>query len=446
MLSFASAISAAPSMNKLVERANAGDYSAPELYSPTYIRFDNGLQLVMLDREFARSVSFKVRVGVGMSDFECGTQEIPHALEHMVFGGLTDMPEAELEKRFWELGVSSNAYVAGSETVFEAAAFPSSLEETMALTRRMLTEGQFTEEQWQKTSDILWQEMGGEPTELERSSSTAGELASAGTKFLAEIDRQYHQVCPQYDQQSDVELEDIQSAYDRYYQPQNMLWVVVGDIKEEEVRDWAKANLATLENLGEVPDQKIAPENWPEQRTWEGYSYDSSVGLYFKTPSIGHPDYFPLMALKEWLDQRVYTALRIGDGSAYSPMVDFWADEHHGQFAMATDTQPGSHSKALARLESLLRSVTDQSLSDQSFQRFMTGILRSWAQSPETNEGYADFYIASLWEFETRGRLIHYERELAAVTLSDVQRVARGLLESDSKYRFINIEYPEDTL
>ncbi|CAN0563541.1 unnamed protein product, partial [Ectocarpus sp. 12 AP-2014] len=175
-------------LNKLAQSASIGAYSAPELYSPTYIRFENGVQLVMLERNTARSVSFKVRVGVGLADFDCGRQEIPHALEHMVYGGLLGFPEEALEKRFWELGVDSNAYVAGSETVFEADVFPSSLPETMSITLRMLAEGQFTEDQWQKTSAIMRQEMGGEPTNLERSSLTGGEFASAMTKLNAAID------------------------------------------------------------------------------------------------------------------------------------------------------------------------------------------------------------------------------------------------------------------
>lgn len=97
--------------NNLIKAAASGKYSAPGLYAPTYKEFDNGLKLVSLQREHATAVTLKVRVDVGKSDFLCGEQEIPHALEHMVYGGLSTTSESELEKRFWELGIDSNAYV-----------------------------------------------------------------------------------------------------------------------------------------------------------------------------------------------------------------------------------------------------------------------------------------------------------------------------------------------
>lgn len=444
VLALASMAQAKSPLNKLAQSASIGAYSAPELYSPTYIRFENGVQLVMLERNTARSVSFKVRVGVGLADFDCGRQEIPHALEHMVYGGLLGFPEEALEKRFWELGVDSNAYVAGSETVFEADVFPSSLPETMSITLRMLAEGQFTEDQWQKTSAIMRQEMGGEPTNLERSSLTGGEFASAMTKLNAAIDRQYNRVCLEYDQQQNIGLADIRQAYETYYQPQNMLWVVVGDIDEARVLQWAKKNLATMERHGVVPDQNTPSQELPDQKIWRGYSSDLAAGLLFPTGNADDPDYFPLIALSNLLDQMAYAELRIADGTSYSPGAWHYADEHEGWLGITTDTPAGDHEKALERLRGLLSELAEQKLSEEKFERFLRGILRSWARIPESNEGYVDFYLASHWEFKELGRLVHYEKNLASVTPADLQRVATKLSQSELIYELINEEHPED--
>ncbi|MBO6849721.1 MAG: insulinase family protein [Marinobacter sp.] len=444
MMALANVAQATTPLRKLAQSASAGAFSAPELYSPTYIRFDNGLQLVVLQRNTARSVSFKVRVGVGMADFDCGRQEIPHALEHMVYGGLLDFSEKALEQRFWELGVDSNAYVAGSETVFEAEVFPSSLSETMSITLRLLTEGHFTEDQWQKTSAIMRQEMGGEPTNLERSSLTGGEFASAMTKLNAAIDRQYNRICPEYDQQQNIGLADIRQTYETYYQPQNMLWVVVGDIDEARVLLWAKKNLATMERRGAVPDQNTPSQELPGQKTWRGYSSDPAAGLLFPTGNAGDPDYFPLIALSNLLDQMAYAQLRIADGTSYSPGAWHYADEHEGWLGITTDTPAGDHEEALERMRGLLSELSAQRLSEGQFERFLRGILRSWARAPESNEGFVDFYLASHWEFKELGRLVHYEKSLASVTPADLQRVASKLSRSELIYELINEEYPED--
>jgi predicted Zn-dependent peptidase len=444
VLALASVAQAKSTLHKLAQSASAGAYSSPELYSATYIRFENGLQLVMLERETARSVSFKVRVGVGMADFECGRQAIPHALEHMVYGGRLDVPEEALEQRFWELGVDSNAYVAGSETVFEAEVFSSSLPETMSITLIMLAEGQFIENQWQKTSAVMRQEMGGDPINLERSSLTGGEFASAITKLNAAIDRQYSQVCPEYDQQQNIGLADIRQTYETYYQPQNMLRVVVGDIDEARVLQWAKKNLATMERRGAVPEQNTPSQDLPDQKTWRGYSSDPAAGLLFPTGNAGDPDYFPLIALSNLLDQMAYAELRIADGASNSPGAWHCADEHEGWLGITTDTPAGDHEEALERLRGLLGELAEQRLSEEQFERFLRGILRNWARMPESNEGYVGFYLASHWEFKKLGRLVHYEKSLASVTPADLQRVATKLSRSELIFELINEEYPED--
>ncbi|WP_273203482.1 M16 family metallopeptidase [Marinobacter subterrani] len=431
-----------PSAQSLRVGASSGTYTAPDLYAPSYRQFENGLKFVSLKRDHAQNVTLKVRVGVGMSDFPCGSQETPHALEHMVYGGLPNISETELEKQFWELGIDSNAYVDRRKTVFEMQIFPESLYKGLSLTLRTLTESQFDDELWQSTQTVLHQEAGGEPTQLVRSASTGGKFASAYDRLAAAMDAQFNLQCPQFNQQQNVDLEKVQQAYNDFYRPGNMMWVVVGDFDEERLNEWARKNLASLSSVGAIPPRKRPNVTLPEQRRWKGFGPVASAGLGFQTDGLGSEDYFDLTLLSEILNQMAYTELRLKDSIAYSPSSWFGADEYSGTLLLSTDLPSGNHEEGLIRMHSLLDSLTSAPLDERELNQFKLGLLRSWAQIPESNTGFADYYIASFWEFENFGSLINYEAKIAAVTVESLHSLASSLKSSKSKFELINHEYP----
>ena len=98
--------------------ATAGEYTPPGLYDVDHSVLDNGLRVILKPRHGAHTVAFRVVVGVGQHDYDCGWQETPHFLEHLLFAGTSRHTEAELEELVEQHGGYWNAYTYAEETVY----------------------------------------------------------------------------------------------------------------------------------------------------------------------------------------------------------------------------------------------------------------------------------------------------------------------------------------
>ena len=88
---------------------HASKFSPPGLYDVELVTLDNGMDVILKQRQGAHTFSMRVWVGVGTQDFPCERQETPHFLEHLLFTGTSKHTEAELEHLVADHGGSWNA-------------------------------------------------------------------------------------------------------------------------------------------------------------------------------------------------------------------------------------------------------------------------------------------------------------------------------------------------
>lgn len=230
----------------LLEVAGRGAYSVPGLYDPEVIRFLNGLRLILKQRSGLPTVSVRVRVGLGLGHYECGQRHVPHFLEHMLFDAIPGMPQQALERRFFELGATSNAVTGPTETVYKLAVFSHTAMTALDFTADMLTRAELEPYSFLRTRKVIRREEGGDPGPVESESLAGGRLASGARNALADVARWYFGVCGTWDNGEDVDFGQVEQAYRDYYTPDRMTWVIVGEFDRDAVVDWARRRLADL--------------------------------------------------------------------------------------------------------------------------------------------------------------------------------------------------------
>lgn len=214
----------------LLEAARNGDYSAAGLYDPQIIEYDNGLTLILKHRPGIRTVSIRVRVGLGLAHHECGQRHVPHFLEHMLYDSIPGMTEAELEKRFFELGATSNAATQSTETIFKLDTFGGTAIQGLDLTADMLTGAELNRCSFNKAKKVIFREEGGDPGPVEMLSLVGGRLASGAREALADVSPRYLGMCGIWDTGQEVDYPSVEDAYQHHYTPENMTWVIVGEL------------------------------------------------------------------------------------------------------------------------------------------------------------------------------------------------------------------------
>ena len=101
-------------------------------------RLANGLVVVAETSAAALSTSLGFFVKTGARDERDAEHGVSHFLEHMVFKGTTEIPGAEINRRFDALGAAANAFTSEEDTVYYATVLPERQAEALDLLARMM--------------------------------------------------------------------------------------------------------------------------------------------------------------------------------------------------------------------------------------------------------------------------------------------------------------------
>ena len=218
----------------------ASEYSPPGFYDVEYVQLDNGLDVLFKHRPGAHTLSLRVWVGIGQMDFPCETRETPHFLEHLLFSGTSKYTEAELEHLVADHGGSWNAFTGSEETVYQMDIYSRYADFAIQTLDEILTDSIISDENVEKSRDIIHRESGGMPSKVRqwvrRNGIGVNGTEKAVMKLLPGIDY----VCKEHITAEDTTRDQIIDVYNRYYVPGNMALIIVGDFEHYDILDTVK--------------------------------------------------------------------------------------------------------------------------------------------------------------------------------------------------------------
>ncbi len=202
----------------------------------------NGLRvLIKEDKRFPLvSVRLYVHAGAGYEDPKHAG--LSHLLEHMVFRGTQKRPDGALAKEIESVGGDFNAYTSTDETVYYTNLPSKEWKRGIDVVADMALNPILDPKVLEEEKKVVYAEMGQrrESPEMRLYENTM-EQAFEGTSYS-------FGVLGTEESLSNVKVEDIEAYMKKYYNPQNMLLVVVGDINKEEVLHEAEKHFAAKQN------------------------------------------------------------------------------------------------------------------------------------------------------------------------------------------------------
>lgn len=232
--------------------AHEGSDIAPDR-AVVYGALKNGMRyMICPNSEPPKRVSLRLHIAAG-SLMEADDQRgLAHFLEHMVFNGTKNYSPAELIPRMQRLGIAfgahANAYTSFDETVYMLD-LPDLSEDT------------------QKLAYTVMRDFGDgallDPEEIDKERGVIlAEKTSRDSVNYRLMEQQFSALLPGslLTQRFPIGVEDVISKaprdrfvdfYSRYYTPQRMTFVVVGDIDVERVRERIEATFGSMGNPAE---------------------------------------------------------------------------------------------------------------------------------------------------------------------------------------------------
>ncbi len=221
---------------------------------------DNGFRYALKPHQAKPGlVSMRLMIKVGALDEEEEERGLAHFIEHMAFEGTRNFKPGELIAFFQKLGmgygVDVNAFTYQDKTVYHLE-LPQNdanlIEQGLELYRDYADGILFEEDRVENERDVILREKQARDSPSSRISEASFQFSFAGTKLAERSPIGLESVI------KETAIDELKAFYEKWYRPDLMTLVVVGDIDTESFETQIADAFADMENpRGRVPKRKI---------------------------------------------------------------------------------------------------------------------------------------------------------------------------------------------
>jgi zinc protease len=398
------------------------------------ITLENGLTIIVREDHSAPVVSAQAWCMAGsIHEGKWLGAGLSHVLEHMLFKGTTTRPGSRIDQEVQEAGGYMNAYTSFDRTVFHIDVPNTGAKVALDILCDIMQHATLPPDELAKEQQVILREM-------DMNVDDPGRRASRRLFETAYTRSPYRFTVIGYpDIFNELKPEDVLAYYREKYAPNNVFYVVAGDVKPDDavaqIREaYAKAKARPLPPvvLPAEPKQTASREVIEEAPIELGYFYFS-----WHIPELRHADVPILDVLAALLgngrSSRLYQEVRENKGLVNS--VDAWtySPGNPGLFGLSATVDADKFVPArdamLAEVEKMKATLVVADELSKAVKQFVSATL----SARKTMQGQAQD-LGGSWL--AANDLNFSERYLAAVkrlTPSDLQRVAREYLTAENR-------------
>jgi predicted Zn-dependent peptidase len=234
---------------------------------------------------------------------------------------------------------------------------------------------------------------------------------------------------------------DAAAFFKKYYQANNLVSVIAGDVNPKKVREWAEMYFGRLPGAPKPePLRTIEPPQDGERRTTLRLKSERVLLMAYHAPDINHPDHAVYRALSGVLSEgrssRLYSSLVRDQKIAVmaTGFSEFPGSKYPGLFSFAAFAAPGHTNAEIekafdAQIERLKSEPVTQEELDGVKRRARVGLVSSLGDNIGLANTLADWQVLT---GDWRNLFRQLDR-LNAVTAADIQRVAKSTFTLENK-------------
>ncbi len=268
----------------------------PKHYTKT---LKNGLEIVVIPMENGSNViTTNIFYKVGSGDEIMGKSGIAHMLEHLNFKSTKNLKAGEFDEIVKGFGGVNNASTGFDYTQYFIKSSSKNLTKSLSLFAEIMQNLNLKDEEFQPERDVVLEER------LWRTDNNPTGYLYFRLFNNLYIYHSYHWTPIGFT--NDIKnwtIEDIRSFHKKYYQPQNAIIVVAGDIKPQSVFKLAQKEFENIKN-SKMPERKHMVEPPQDGAKRVEIAKDSEVeivAIAYHIPNFQHKDQVALSALSELL-------------------------------------------------------------------------------------------------------------------------------------------------
>ncbi len=375
---------------------------------------------------------------VGSRNETMGKSGIAHMLEHLNFKSTKNLKAGEFDERVKAFGGVDNASTGFDYTHYYIKCAKQHLNEALGLFAELMQNLSLKDEEFQPERKVVLEER--------RWRTDNNPLGYLYFRLFnhAFIHHPYHWTPIGFIK--DIEnwsLEDLKSFHQNFYQPQNAILLVSGDLQSGEVFDCAKKHFEKIKNTGDVPKIHIKePQQDGAKRIELKKNSDTELlALAFKIPDFRHKDIPALNALAELLGSGKSSLMneilvdKLSLVNDYYSFVNDSIDEN--LFIFICTCNPKIKAQTVEKeLLKIINSLKKGKISNRSLQKVKNNIKSDFIFSLNTASAVSSTYGSYLARGDLKP-LLNYEKDIQSLETKDLINCANRYFVEDSSTTII---------
>lgn len=403
----------------------------------TNFLLDNGMEVVVIPDHRAPIVTHMVWYKVGSADEPPGKSGIAHFFEHLMFKATSTHAAGELDRAVASIGGNNNAFTSYDYTAFFETVAPSALGQMMEFEADRMRNLILTDQVVATERDVVLEER------RSRVDSDPDSLLEEEVNATLYQNQPYRvPVIGWMQEMEKLNRADARAFYDRYYQPNNAVLIVAGDVAPDAVKAQAEETYGKLARGPALPP-RIRPDE-PEQNTSRTVTLtDARVSVpsfstqwvvpSYHTAKPGEAEALDLLA--EILGgggsrSRLYQQLVVKQGIAAMAAASFQGSMlDDTSFAVYASPRGGAKLADLqAAVNAEIVRIVRDGVTDDELEKAKNRYVRSMIFARDRQNSMANMYGSTLATGGTVQDVEQWPDRIRKVTAADVKQVAAHYL------------------
>ncbi len=421
-----------------VERKNrapvARNILSVKLPKPVEAKLKNGLTVLIIEDHRAPFISMQLHVSGAGGLFEpTAMTGLASVTAQMLREGTKNKNSIQLAEEIDRMGASvgASSSFGSSDTVLSASGLSDNFDDWMAIAFEILLDPSFANDELEKLKQRL-------RVQLREQRSNANFLLSERFNRAVYGDHPAANVSVTAESLDRLTQDALRKWHRERYAPQNSILGIAGDVRakdliaklEKRLAGWKRSDLkpALPRDPQAVSARKVFLVHRPN-------SVQTTVSLGNIAIDRRSPDYMSMVVMNDVIgggaSARLFLNLREEKGYTYGVYSDFTALRYPGPWRAGGNMRTEVTEGALVEFFNEIRRIRDEKIPLSELEESKRSIVASFALSLEQPSRVLSFAIArKLYDLPADYWDV-YAAKIAAVTVADVQRVARKYLDPD---------------
>jgi zinc protease len=391
-------------------------------------KLDNGLTVVIEENHSAPVVSVQMWVKVGSADEPEKLAGISHVFEHMLFKGTEKRGVGQIASMIESVGGDINAYTSFDNTVYHLTVPSRHFETGLDVISDAIQHSSFDPEELKKELEVVLEE-------IRMNEDNPGRKLFKSLLRTSYTTHPYGRPVIGYvDTVKSFTRKDILRYFRKWYVPNNMVLVIVGDVDHDGAIKTVKDSFKGFKNAPD-PHRKRAVE--PEQKNLKTGVFamqvqDAQLGMTFHVPSVKNDDTYAIDVLENILaggeTSRLYKKLKLEDELVHGISVYSMSLKNPGLFFVTAMLKPENVGKTVTGSLEVIQKLGAEGPGQDELQRAKFNLESSFVYSRETMDGLASklgFFEVNLGDYAFEKK---YIENIKKVTPDDIKRVTARYL------------------